>query len=163
MLTASLRDYKAKPARVRRPTSPCSRRRCASNKIGRFLKAGFGSTAFPIYVCGAAERKTLGASHAMRILLFIVLAAVAVGWSGTSRPQSATSSGALDEARVLAIARAAVATNDTWLDRAEFDKPIRRPDGSWSVIVWRLPAQAGGHRSIRIDPEGKVTQYVRGL
>ena len=105
----------------------------------------------------------LGRSHAMRILLFIVLAAVAVGCGGTSRPQSTTSSGALDEARVLAIARAAVATNDTWVDRAEFDKPRHWPDGSWSVVVWRLPAQAGGHRSIRIDPEGRVTQYVRGL
>jgi Flp pilus assembly protein CpaB len=71
--------------------------------------------------------------------------------------------GALDDARVLAIARAAVATKDTWVDRAEFDRPKRHPDGSWSVFVWRLPTTWGGHRFISIDPKGSVTAYERGL
>jgi len=62
----------------------------------------------------------------------------------------------------LAIARQAVATNDKWADRAEFQTPERQPDGSWSVLVWRLPNVPGGHRLIRIDEKGRVKDYVRG-
>jgi hypothetical protein len=76
--------------------------------------------------------------------------------------QAASAVGVLDEARVLAIARKAVATNDTWLDRAEFDTPIKQPDGSWGIVVWRLPKTPGGHRLITIDDKGKVKDYMRG-
>ena len=69
---------------------------------------------------------------------------------------------ALTEAEVVAIARQAVATNDTWLDRAEFETPRRRPDGSWSLLVWRLPKTPGGHRVIHINDQGQVTRYFRG-
>jgi hypothetical protein len=100
----------------------------------------------------------------MRIFSLIVLSVVAVGCAPTSTPRpTATSSGALDEAAVLAIARAAVTTNDTWIDRAEFETPKRQPDGSWKVLVWRQPATPGGHRHITIDAEGRVTDYGRGL
>ena len=100
----------------------------------------------------------------MRILPFIILLVVAVGCSPTSSTRSVTTgTGSLGEARVLAIARAAVAMNDTWLYRAEFEEPKRQADGSWSVLVWRLPKTPGGHRFISIDIEGRVTQYGRGL
>ena len=69
---------------------------------------------------------------------------------------------ALTEAEVLSIARQAVATNDAWLDRAEFENPRRQADGSWSVLVWRLPKTPGGHRVIRISEQGQVTSYFRG-
>ena len=98
----------------------------------------------------------------MRIFWFIVLAVIAVGCGGTSRPQGMTSVGALDEARVLAIARAAVATNDTWVESAEFQSPRRERDGSWSLTVWRLPKTPGGFRDISIDTNGTVTRYYRG-
>jgi hypothetical protein len=68
---------------------------------------------------------------------------------------------ALDEARVLAIARAAVATNDTWLDRAEFETPELESDGSWVVSDWRLPKTPGGNRVITVDPKGLIRHYVR--
>jgi hypothetical protein len=71
--------------------------------------------------------------------------------------------GSLDAERVLAIARAAVATNDTWLDKAEFETPKRKADGTWSVMVWRLPKTPGGHRLITVDATGKVTDYMRGI
>jgi hypothetical protein len=64
---------------------------------------------------------------------------------------------------VLAIAREAAATNDTWVDRAEFETPERKPDGSWSVLVWRLPKTPGGYRFISIDETGRVTDYARGI
>ena len=67
-----------------------------------------------------------------------------------------------DEERITEIARQAVAANDTWVDRAEFGPPKRETDGSWSVLVWRLPKAPGGHRVVLIDEEGKVTEYVRG-
>ena len=99
----------------------------------------------------------------MRILPIIVLLAIAVACARTSNPRPTTAgSGSLDEAKVLVIARAAVATNDTWIDQAEFETPKRQPDGSWSVLVWRSPAAPGGHRLITIDPQGRVTDYVRG-
>jgi hypothetical protein len=77
-------------------------------------------------------------------------------------PQVSATKNALDAAQVLAIARAAVATNDTWLDRAEFGTPTQRTNGTWSVMVWRLPKQPGDHRFITVDANGKVTDYVRG-
>ena len=45
-------------------------------------------------------------------------------------PPVAGQTTALRDTQVLAIARLAVATNDTWLDRAEFEKPRRQADGS---------------------------------
>jgi hypothetical protein len=68
----------------------------------------------------------------------------------------------LNEARVSEIARQAVAANDTWVDRAEFEPPKRRADGTWSVLVWRLPKVPGGHRVVVIDENGRVTAYIRG-
>lgn len=102
----------------------------------------------------------------MRVLLFIILAVV-VGCSRSSHtrtevaaPRTAATA-ALDEGKVIAIARQAVATNDTWVTRAEFETP--RHDGSgWSVLVWRLPKTPGGHRVILIDRTGRVTEYLRG-
>ena len=102
----------------------------------------------------------------MCIFSFIVFVAVVVMGcaSPLSTGQTAPERGAgpVDEARVLAIARAAVAANDTWLNRAEFEKPKRRPDGSWSVLVWRRPATPGGQRVISIDAKGRVANYGRG-
>ena len=68
----------------------------------------------------------------------------------------------LDEAKVIEIARQAVAANDAWVEKAEFERPRRRSDGSWSVFVWRLPKVPGGHRLIVIDQNGRVTDYIRG-
>jgi hypothetical protein len=72
----------------------------------------------------------------MRILSLILFAVVAVGCSRTS-PTQITGGGVLNEARVLAIARAAVATNDTWIDQAEFEKPDHETNGSalWFVAA----------------------------
>jgi hypothetical protein len=77
-------------------------------------------------------------------------------------PPATDQTTALSGAEVLAIARQAVATNDTWLDRAEFETPRRQADGSWSVLVWRLPKVPGGHRVIHINDKGQVTSYHRG-
>jgi hypothetical protein len=73
-----------------------------------------------------------------------------------SRPLTA------EETRVVEIARQAVATNDTWVDRAEFQLPQQSPDGGWSVIVWRLPKTPGGFRDISMDTNGRVINYYRG-
>src|SRR5215468_8185412 len=43
-----------------RPTRRCSRRRCASSKIGRFLKVRFGYILVSIYQGGAAKRQAVG-------------------------------------------------------------------------------------------------------
>jgi len=66
-----------------------------------------------------------------------------------------------EERRIVEIARNAVATNDTWVDRAEFAIPKRHgPD--WSVRVWRLPYTPGGHRLVTIDEHERVSGYFRG-
>jgi hypothetical protein len=77
-------------------------------------------------------------------------------------PPVAGQTTALRDTQVLAIARLAVATNDTWLDRAEFETPRRQADGSWSVLVWRLPKVPGGHRVINMNDKGQVMSYFRG-
>jgi hypothetical protein len=67
-----------------------------------------------------------------------------------------------EESRIIEIARQAVATNDTWVAKAEFEAPKRDGRG-WSVLVWRFPYTPGGHRTILIDENGRVTAYHRGL
>jgi hypothetical protein len=69
----------------------------------------------------------------------------------------------MDEIKVTIIAQNTVAAHETWLDRAEFETPIRRADGSWSVHVWRLPKTFGGDRIILVNEKGEVTGYIRGL
>lgn len=105
----------------------------------------------------------------MNVFASILVAAAVVGCtrsSGTraevaSPPAPATVG--LDAARVTAIARQAVATNDTWLASAEFEPPEHESDGSgWSVLVWRVPKVPGGHTLILIDETGRVTAYYRG-
>ncbi|HSJ04551.1 MAG: hypothetical protein ACAI34_25385 [Verrucomicrobium sp.] len=95
---------------------------------------------------------------ALSILLLVVLA-------GCSHPTStrvkADRQLTAEEKRIVEIARSSVATNDTWVDRAEFEIPKR--DGSgWSVVVWRLPYTPGGHRLVLIDEHDRVTAYHRG-
>jgi Tfp pilus assembly protein FimT len=99
----------------------------------------------------------------MRTFAIIMLAAAVMGCSPhASAPRSSGQSfeSVIDEARALAIARQAVATNDTWVDRAVF-KATREGSG-WSVWVWREPRTPGGDRTVLIDEKGKVTAYYRG-
>jgi hypothetical protein len=69
----------------------------------------------------------------------------------------------LNRDKVLAIARQAVKENDTWIDRAKFGEPSQNPDGSWNVLVERIPRQSGGWRSLTIGADGKLKDYFRGL
>ena len=47
---------------------------------------------------------------------------------------------ALDQSEVLNIARKAVATNETWIDRAEFEKPEwNTKNGTWLVLCTGFP------------------------
>ena len=102
----------------------------------------------------------------MRNCIVIFLLALAVGCarerSGESFRVTTGPTETLDEKRVLEIARQAVATYDTWLDHAEFETPNRHLDGSWGVIVWRLPKVPEGNRVILIDARGQVTDYLGG-
>jgi hypothetical protein len=68
---------------------------------------------------------------------------------------------AAEEMRIVEIARQAVTTNDTWVEKAEFKTPERN-GSAWSVTVWRLPPTPGGFRTITINENGKVTDYYRG-
>ena len=99
----------------------------------------------------------------IRTFLLIIGVTVAVGCAPSPNQRQTSQSGALDETKVLAIARMAVATNDTWIDRAVFERPEREADGSWTVSVWRRPATPGGDRLITIDEKGTVIRYIRGL
>jgi len=67
-----------------------------------------------------------------------------------------------EETHIVEIARRAVATNDAWADRLEFELPQRTVGGEWSVLVWRLPPTPGGFRVITIDEKDRVTRYHRG-
>ena len=105
---------------------------------------------------------------AMRAILHIILAVVAIGCSPKSetgrQPASSTVTNGVanevDEAMAIAIARQAVSTNDTWVKRATFE--AKRDGSGWSVFVQRHPIEFGGHRIVKIDETGKVTRYIRG-
>lgn len=93
-------------------------------------------------------------------LLAVALLAGCTKQSATTASPATNATVALDEATVIAIARKAVSTNDTWSKTARFEA---RPDGSgWTVTAWCEPRVPGGHRFIRIDQSGQVTAYIRG-
>lgn len=111
-------------------------------------------------------------SRVRRFLATLLLLALMQGCA--SVPSKAPSK-ALTEAEVLAIARKAVAANDTGLERARFDRPEFDPKQNWwTVLVRRLPAETagdkvekiettgGGHQIVVIDVNGKVIEYIRG-
>jgi hypothetical protein len=128
--------------------------------LPRVFHTGAFSTALRLTI----TMKTLSKSA------LVVLAAVAFGCSESPKPpqnppsqiQTNSEKVVLNETRVLAIARAFVATNDTWVEQSEFETPKLETNGSWSVLVWRIPKVPGGHRFITIDKEGKVVDYIRG-
>jgi hypothetical protein len=97
----------------------------------------------------------------MRVL-WIFFLAVAIGCASKSRSPVTNERAPLDEAKVLAIARQAVAGNAAWVRGAKFEKPHLQPDGSWAVLVWEVPAKPGGHFVIYIDKQGRITKYVHG-
>ena len=105
--------------------------------------------------------------EAMRGSLYIILVAVVVGCSPKSdtqrqaAPSTTNALVVLDEAGVIAIARHAVSTNDTWVDRATFE--VKRDGSGWRVFVQRHPIEFGGDRVIQIDETGRVIAYLRGL
>ena len=78
---------------------------------------------------------------------------------GTVLP-AASEVGPLDEVKAIALAREAVAANDSWADKATFE--AKRDGAGWSVIAWRQPQVPGGYRVIQIDDKGKVTSYFYG-
>ncbi len=97
-------------------------------------------------------------------MAFVIATAVVILTSCGGHPNGrikATRPLTADEMRILQIARQAVATNDTWIAKAEFEVPQHYRSG-WSIIVWRLPYTPGGHRLILIDEKGTVTAYHRG-
>ena len=52
---------------------------------------------------------------------------------------------------IIAIARKTVAERETWIEQAEFEKPLRETDDSgWYVIVWRLTKMPGGLRGFAL-------------
>lgn len=106
--------------------------------------------------------RLLSLDRFMRTSLFISLVAVLAGCSQPASTRiKADRPLTLEEKRIVEIARRAVATNDTWVDRAEFEIPKRDVSG-WSVLVWRLPYTPGGHRVILIDEHDRVAGYFRG-
>ena len=69
----------------------------------------------------------------------------------------------LSEAQALAIARHAISVNETWsFDEGATFKGSRDECG-WFVFVTRPNPGPGDHRLVRINREGKVLTYARGL
>ena len=102
-------------------------------------------------------------THTMNTFLTALLIAFTVGCSSAiDETRIDDSRGTLDKNGIIDIARRAVEANDSWADRAEFEAPDKNADGSWSILVWRIPKTPGGHRLITIDKEGKVISYTRG-
>ena len=98
----------------------------------------------------------------MRITLSIAALALMMSCAQRSSVHvKATRPLTTEETRIIEIARQAVATNDTWVAKAEFDLPMRR-DRGWIVVVRRLPLTPGAYRWIEIDENKRVSAYYGG-
>ena len=103
----------------------------------------------------------------MRLCFIIVLAVVGCARSGLA-PKFAEAR-TPEEARVVAIARKAVAQKETWAIGSSYCVPQRCSNG-WTVIVCQIEGYdqngkprlvPGGYRMLSIDESGAVTDYVR--
>ena len=68
----------------------------------------------------------------------------------------------VSEVEALAIARKAVSASDTFSLKGT-DFGATRDDCGWWVYVMLPSPGPGAHRSVRIDGNGRVLAYVRGL
>ena len=69
-----------------------------------------------------------------------------------------------EEKRIAEIARKAVGANNSILAKqSEIGKPFKHADGSWAVVIWRLPAVPGGETYVDIDANGKVVSITGGM
>ena len=68
----------------------------------------------------------------------------------------------ISEGEALDIARQAVALSDTW-SSADATFKATRDECGWDVLVVRPSSGPGEHRLVRINAQGKVLNYARGL
>jgi hypothetical protein len=82
---------------------------------------------------------------------------------------SCASSPGVDQERAIEIARREVRARTTWEARAKYT--ATRDDGGWSVFVQRVEGrspqgedliQPGGHCTVMIDGQGRVTDFYPG-
>lgn len=99
-----------------------------------------------VILAGCAEEQAIGVPKALKEPNF--------------KAPNINASPPIDEAQATAIARAAVAANDTWADSASFR--TRSSGSGWHVIASPSSRPKGGQRYIDIDETGKVTKYSRG-
>ena len=97
------------------------------------------------------------------VILLCVVVAADLG-CGKKRPTASTSpsqssSSSIDERRAVAIAKLAVGEHETWGDRATYD--AKRQGDGWAVNVWRGSRTPGGRRTVMIDKDGNVTDYIK--
>ena len=104
----------------------------------------------------------------MRTTFFITLLVILTACSSKTTT-SATQTGIVvppdlntQEARVIATARQFLSTNQNWPD-ARFEKPSRRQEGGWSVVIWKLPATPDLDILLFIDDAGHITDSHIGL
>ena len=91
------------------------------------------------------------------------------GVSGCGRVTSAPGISVAERDRIVDLAKRAVASNDTWAERATYE--VQRDRQGWAVTAWRIEGHdvlgrrlytPGGFRTIKIDEHGNVTDYYRG-
>jgi len=61
------------------------------------------------------------------------------------------------EFRVIGFARKYVITHEKW-EGAEFERPERKPDGGWSVLIRKVPNTPESTLCISLDDAGHVTE-----
>lgn len=66
---------------------------------------------------------------------------------------------AITPEQAIALAKKQVIARN-W-EKFEINIPLFE-EGKWYVMIWRLPAEPGGHANIEISPDGEV-QYIPGL
>jgi hypothetical protein len=97
-------------------------------------------------------------SWVFALLLFVVGAGLPAWWVGWKRDPNAGLTPA--EAKILAIVRESHGERD---DLYYFEKPTRRYDGTWTVVVWRRPLTPGGCKYFEFDSRGNCIKTSPGL
>ena len=65
------------------------------------------------------------------------------------------------EFRIIAFARRYLVRHEEW-DAVEFERPKRKPEGGWSVLVWKVPKTPKSALVISLDDAGQVTEVDSG-
>jgi hypothetical protein len=104
------------------------------------------------------KRKIDGKRRWWPIAIAVLCVAAATAWYSVALMKSTAVNLTPEESEIVNVAKKTLGGQNEWI----FDKPRKNVDGSWVVFARSLPPTPGGHCTLRINNQRKVTEIMPG-